>query len=217
MYSTAMGLAIAEQADVNQSRGTQTAMMKCLQIWKQHNPFQSTYRALLDIALRLRKGDTAHQICQQLTQRGVRGVVTGSDCIQVEAGVARKVPTVARTLVNIDEATEVLRRTVGEMTTSQLGSTVETVLSLMEKMTTALQSSSLSELTGHTDSIRTNVMSIRRLAGKIVKECNIGASLSKMETLFRQLGQLAEDKLGDCQGLAESVQTLPRTINSELT
>ena len=27
------------------------------------------YRALLDIALRLGKGDTAHQICQQLTQR----------------------------------------------------------------------------------------------------------------------------------------------------
>ncbi len=69
LYSSAMGLAIAEQADVNQSRGTQAAMMKCLQIWKQHNPSQATYRALLDIALRLGKGDTAHQICQQLTQR----------------------------------------------------------------------------------------------------------------------------------------------------
>ncbi|XP_064385250.1 uncharacterized protein LOC135334123 isoform X3 [Halichondria panicea] len=217
LYSSAMGLAIAEQADVNQSRGTQAAMMKCLQIWKQHNPSQATYRALLDIALRLGKGDTAHQICQQLTQRGVRGVVTGSDCIQVEAGVARKVPTVASTVVDINEATEVLRRTVGEMTTSQLGSTVETVLSLMEKITAALQSSSLSELTAHTDSIRTNVRSIRRLARKIVKECNIGASLSKMETLSHQLGRLAEDKLEDCQGLAESVQTLPRTIDGNLT
>ena len=69
LYSSAMGLAIAEQADVNQSRGTQAAVMKCLQIWKQHNPSQATYRALLDIALRLGKGDTAHQICQQLTQR----------------------------------------------------------------------------------------------------------------------------------------------------
>ncbi|XP_064385260.1 uncharacterized protein LOC135334127 isoform X2 [Halichondria panicea] len=217
LYSSAMGLAIAEQADVNQSRGTQAAMMKCLQIWKQHNPSQATYRALLDIALRLGKGDTAHQICQQLTQRGVSGVVTGSDCIQVEASVARNVPTVAWTVVDINEATEVLRRTVGEMTTSQLGSTVETVLSLMEKMTIALQSSSLSELTGHTDSIRTNVRSIRRLARKIVKECNIGASLSKMETLSHKLGRLTEDKLGDCQGLAESVQTLPRTIDGKLT
>ncbi len=69
MYSSAMGLAIAEQADVNQSRGTQAAMMKCLQIWKEHDPSQATYRALLGIALRLGKGDTAHQICQQLTQR----------------------------------------------------------------------------------------------------------------------------------------------------
>ncbi|XP_064384149.1 uncharacterized protein LOC135333169 [Halichondria panicea] len=72
LYSSAMGLAIAEQADVNQSRGTQAAMMKCLQIWKQHNPSQATYRALLDIALRLGKGDTAHQICQQLTQLNIQ-------------------------------------------------------------------------------------------------------------------------------------------------
>ncbi len=69
LYSSAMGLAIAERADVNQSRGTVTAMMKCLQIWKEHNPLQATYRALLDIVLRLGKVDTADQICQQLTQR----------------------------------------------------------------------------------------------------------------------------------------------------
>ena len=71
-YSSAMGLPPAEQADVNmlyQREGTQTAMMKCLQIWKQHNPSRATYRALLDIALSLGKGDTAHQICQQLIQR----------------------------------------------------------------------------------------------------------------------------------------------------
>ncbi len=49
-------IAIAEQADVNQSRGTQVAMMKCLQIWKQYDPSQATYRALLDIVLRLGKG-----------------------------------------------------------------------------------------------------------------------------------------------------------------
>ena len=64
-----MGLAIAEQADVNESRTTQTAMMKCLKFWKEHNPYQATYRALLNIVLGLEKRDTAHQICQQLTQR----------------------------------------------------------------------------------------------------------------------------------------------------
>ncbi len=72
MYSTAMGLAIAEQADVKKvyhCEGTQAAMMKCLKIWKERDPFQASYRALLDIALRLEKGETADKICQQLTQR----------------------------------------------------------------------------------------------------------------------------------------------------
>ncbi len=67
-----MRLSPAEHADVNMlyhREGTQTAMMKCLKIWKQHNPYQATYRALLDIVLGLDKGDTAHQICQQLIPR----------------------------------------------------------------------------------------------------------------------------------------------------
>ncbi len=72
LYSSAMELTPAEEADVKESGrvdGNQTAMMKCLQIWKQHDPSQATYRALLDITLRLGKGVTAHQICQQLTPR----------------------------------------------------------------------------------------------------------------------------------------------------
>ncbi|XP_064384748.1 uncharacterized protein LOC135333670 isoform X2 [Halichondria panicea] len=105
----------------------------------------------------------------------------------------------------LKEATEVLRRTVGEMTTSQLGSTVESVLSLMEKMTTALQSSSLSELTGHTDSIRTEIASVLVVTRRVVQECtvqsiseNMGASLSKMETLSHQLCMVAKVKLRNC-------------------
>ena len=72
LYSSAMRLPPAEQADVNMlyhREGTQTAMMKCLKIWKQHNPYQATYRALLNIVLEVGKGDTADKICQQLTQR----------------------------------------------------------------------------------------------------------------------------------------------------
>ncbi|XP_064389126.1 uncharacterized protein LOC135337154 [Halichondria panicea] len=71
IYSNAMGLASAEQADVKRlyhSEGSQAAMLKCLKIWKQHNSSQASYRALLDIILRLGKGDTADKICQQLTQ-----------------------------------------------------------------------------------------------------------------------------------------------------
>ncbi len=72
MLSTALGLAPAEEADVNRlyySKGTQAAMMECLKIWKEHNSSQATYRALLDIALSLGKEDTADKICRQLTQR----------------------------------------------------------------------------------------------------------------------------------------------------
>ena len=69
LYSSAMGLTPAEEADVKESRGNQVAMIKCLQIWKERDPSQATYRALLDIALSLGKGNTADQICQQMIQR----------------------------------------------------------------------------------------------------------------------------------------------------
>ncbi|XP_064387843.1 probable serine/threonine-protein kinase kinY isoform X1 [Halichondria panicea] len=73
IYSSAMGLAHAEQADVNlyHREGTQIAMMRCLRVWKQRDPLRATYRALLDIVLGLGKGDTAHQICQQLSYTGL--------------------------------------------------------------------------------------------------------------------------------------------------
>ncbi len=64
-----MGLTRAEQADVNElfhKRGTQVAMTECLTIWKQHNPYAATYRALLELVLRLRKEKIADQICQHL-------------------------------------------------------------------------------------------------------------------------------------------------------
>ncbi|XP_064384980.1 uncharacterized protein LOC135333886 isoform X2 [Halichondria panicea] len=115
----------------------------------------------------------------------------------------------------LKEATEVLRRTVGEMTTSQLGSTVETVLSLMEKMTTALQSSSLSELTGHTDSIRTEIGAVLVVTRRVVEECtvqsiseNMGASLSKMKTLSHQLCQVTKVKLRYCLDQSDETAAL---------
>ncbi len=71
IYSNAMGLTRAEQADVNElfhKRGTQVAMTECLTVWKQHNPYAVTYRALLELLLRLRKERIADEICQHLTQ-----------------------------------------------------------------------------------------------------------------------------------------------------
>ena len=51
LYSSSMGLAIADVKELHRINDTQAAMMKCLQIWKRYNPYQATYGALLDIVL----------------------------------------------------------------------------------------------------------------------------------------------------------------------
>ncbi len=65
-----------------------------------------------------------------------------------------------------------------------------------------LRSSSLSELTVHTDSIRTEIASVLVVTRRVVEECtvqsiseNIGANLSKMEALSHQLCLVAKVKL----------------------
>ncbi len=67
VYSTAMeGLTPAEQADVDRIEGTQEAMIKCLTLWKRHDPSAATYKALLELLLKLGNGETASLICQHL-------------------------------------------------------------------------------------------------------------------------------------------------------
>ena len=71
IYSNALGLTTAEQTDVNvlyQREGTQVAMIKCLSCWNQNNPYAATYKALLNLLLKLRKERIADEICQHLTQ-----------------------------------------------------------------------------------------------------------------------------------------------------
>ncbi len=70
-----------------------------------------------------------------------------------------------------------------------------------------LRSSSLSELTGHTDSIRTEIKSVLVVTRRVVEECtvqsirvNMRASLSKMETLSHQLYMVVKVKLRNCLG-----------------
>ncbi len=68
---SAMGLTPAQQADVNRlycNEGTQVAMTECLILWKRHDPFAATYKALLELLLGLRKDKTADDICQHLSQ-----------------------------------------------------------------------------------------------------------------------------------------------------
>ncbi|XP_064398763.1 uncharacterized protein LOC135345274 isoform X2 [Halichondria panicea] len=66
IYSKSMGLTPAEQADVNvlyHREGTQVAMTKCFTLWKTHNPYAATYRALLELLLKLKKEKIADEIC----------------------------------------------------------------------------------------------------------------------------------------------------------
>ena len=72
-WPSSMGLSPAEQADINElyhKEGTQVAMTKCLILWKKHSPFPfaATYKALLELLLRLKKERIAFEICQHLTQ-----------------------------------------------------------------------------------------------------------------------------------------------------
>ncbi|XP_064404111.1 uncharacterized protein LOC135349511 isoform X2 [Halichondria panicea] len=124
-------------------------------------------------------------------------------------------PKVAVDTTKLQEATDELRRSALAVSDTQLGSTVKSVVSLMERMTAALRSSSLSELTGHTDSIRTEIASVLVVTRRVVEECtvqsiseNMGASLSKMETLSHQLCQVAKVKLRYCLDQSDETAAL---------
>ncbi|XP_064384971.1 uncharacterized protein LOC135333882 isoform X4 [Halichondria panicea] len=115
-------------------------------------------------------------------------------------------PKVAVDTTKLQEATDELRRSALAVSDTQLGFTVKSVVSLMERMTAALRASSLSEVTDHTDSIRTEIASVLVVTRRVVEECtvqsiseNMGASLSKMETLSHQLCMVAKVKLRNCQ------------------
>ncbi|XP_064384761.1 uncharacterized protein LOC135333677 isoform X2 [Halichondria panicea] len=124
-------------------------------------------------------------------------------------------PKVAVDTTKLQEATDELRRSALAVSDTQLGSTVKSVVSLMERMTAALRSSSLSKLTDHTDSIRTEITSVLVVTRRVVQECtvqsiseNMGASLSKMETLSHQLCIVAKVKLRNCLDQSEETAAL---------
>ncbi|XP_064390660.1 uncharacterized protein LOC135338452 isoform X2 [Halichondria panicea] len=71
LYSQAMGLSAADQTTVRTTLlqyDAQTAMTRCLSIWKQLYSFKATFRALLELLLRLNRTEVAAQVCQYLTQ-----------------------------------------------------------------------------------------------------------------------------------------------------
>ncbi len=71
LYSQAMDLSASEQHDVKTTflqHDAYSAMMKCLRLWKSHHGFKATYRALLELLLRLNKIAVAAEVGRYLSQ-----------------------------------------------------------------------------------------------------------------------------------------------------
>ncbi len=68
-YVDAMNLTTSEQSDVRLKRieSNHLAMIKCLNIWKNKKLSQATFRALLEMLVKLRKEAIADEVCQYLT------------------------------------------------------------------------------------------------------------------------------------------------------
>ena len=69
LYPDLLELTGGEKTDVMKIEsvsGTQSAMIKCLSLWKSHKPWGATYKALLDIMLKLGKIQEARKVLNQI-------------------------------------------------------------------------------------------------------------------------------------------------------
>ena len=70
-YLDKLGLTPGQQTDVKDLAfrcNTKTAMAEALKLWRQPNPYTSTFKALVEILLDLRRGDVADRVCQYIKQ-----------------------------------------------------------------------------------------------------------------------------------------------------
>ena len=65
-YIDAMELSRSERSDVRLKGNHHLAMIECLKIWRSKNPSQATFRALLDMLVKLKKWAIAARVCQYL-------------------------------------------------------------------------------------------------------------------------------------------------------
>ncbi len=73
LYSGLMKLSEADKKNVTRTLhtdDTQTAMSKCLSLWKRRDPLKATYIALLEIILKLGAGETANNVGRYLAKNG---------------------------------------------------------------------------------------------------------------------------------------------------
>ncbi|XP_064392770.1 uncharacterized protein LOC135340370 isoform X3 [Halichondria panicea] len=67
-YIDAMELSRSERSDVRLKGNHHLAMIECLKIWRSKNPSQATFRALLDMLVKLKKWAIAARVCQYLKE-----------------------------------------------------------------------------------------------------------------------------------------------------
>ncbi len=67
-YVDAMELTPGEQSDVRLKKieSNHLAMIECLKIWKRKKLSRATFRVLLEMLVKLKKGEIATQVCQYL-------------------------------------------------------------------------------------------------------------------------------------------------------
>ena len=71
-YVEKLGLTPGQQTDVKTQafvNGNQTGMKVALKYWRNRNPVEATFRALLLILLSLAKGDIAIRVCKYLSDK----------------------------------------------------------------------------------------------------------------------------------------------------
>ncbi len=71
-YAVQLGLDPSERRDVKitaSNYDTRTAMDKALRLWRQHNPGAATYRALVEMLLRMGRAEMAIEFCQTVTAK----------------------------------------------------------------------------------------------------------------------------------------------------
>ncbi|XP_064392120.1 uncharacterized protein LOC135339784 [Halichondria panicea] len=68
LYVDAMKLTPGEQSDVQLKKSNHLAMIECLKIWRGKQRSQATFRALLEMLVKLRKGEIADLVCQYLKE-----------------------------------------------------------------------------------------------------------------------------------------------------
>ena len=70
-YLYKLNLTPGQQTDVKDlayRQSTMVAMTEALKLWRQPNPFATTFRTLLNITLSLGRGDVAVRICKYVTE-----------------------------------------------------------------------------------------------------------------------------------------------------